>query len=169
MAQYGQILQDIDYNEPVRNQMYNDFSDYFNQPMMSKTSNPDSVHSMYMCKAYCLLSNECRYIIAIIKDDKNPIGTEKPLKDLKWVSIQTRTLPSKENIRTHGYQPKMSGPLTTPIIRNNVQENASIYSCQKYPITVTMLHTLKKTADDYQPRGNIIAALETYNTIVTIN
>ncbi len=168
MAQYGQVLQEIDYQEPARNQMYEDFNTYFNNPILSKQASPDGVHSMYMCKSYCLLSNECRYIIAFVKDDNNPNGTDKNLLNLKWVVLQTRTFLSRD-IRSHGYQPNMSGPLTAPIIRTKVDETASTYSCRNYPITITMLHTDKKTADDYQPRGNIIAALETYNTIITLN
>lgn len=168
MAQYGEVLQEIDYQEPVRNQMYKDFNNYFNNPVLSKQTSPDGVHSMYMCKSYSLLSNECRYIIVFVLDDTSPNGTEKNLIDLKWVSLHTRTFLHKEGIKMHGYNPQMSGPLTAPIIRKKVEKEHTIYSCDKYPITVYMLHTNKKTADDYQPRGNIISALETYNTMIFI-
>jgi hypothetical protein len=43
---------------------------------------------------------------------------------------------------------------------------SSTYKCDAFPLIITLLN--KKTESDYQPRGTIIAALETYSTIITL-
>lgn len=162
VQQYGELLNDF---EPGKEKMYQAFDDYFNHPTMVKIKNVHG-HSMYMSKTYCLLGNECRYIVAFVQQDMIPIRAKESLATLKWVSLQTRTLPDNHNLPPHGYQPKRIGPLNVLITRTNVTDEASTYSCQDFPVTITLLHT-KKCSKEYQDRGNIIAALETYQTIVT--
>lgn len=179
MAQYGEILEDVKTQnnvqqygeilnvfEPEKEKMYKFFDTYFNHPIMVKIKNVNG-HSMYMTKTYCLLSNECRYIIAFVHQDMMPLRTKESLASLKWISLQTRTLPDHHNLPSHGYQPKRDGPLNVLITRNKLTKDASTYVCEEFPITVTLLHT--KNNNEYQDRGNIIAALETYNTIICIN
>ena len=162
MAHYGQLL---DTFEPHKQIIYNAFDDYFNHPIMSKIKDVNG-HSMYMSKTACLLSNECRYIICFVVLDDLPVGKTEALINIRWVSFQTRSLSERHNIQTHGYQPKRDGPLNVIIIRTDVTAEASTYKCDSFPLTVTLLH--KKGENDYQPRGNVIAALETYSTIITL-
>ena len=164
VQQYGELLNEFDQN---KEKMYQDFDDYFKHPTMFKIKDVNG-HSMYMSKTYCLLSNKCRYIVAFVHQDMMPIRTKESLATLKWVSLQTRTLSDIHNLPSHGYQPKKDGPLNLLITRTNVTDETSTYSCQDLPVTVTLLHT-KKNSNQYQARGNIIAALETYNTIICIN
>ncbi len=164
VQQYGELLNAY---EPGKEKMYQAFDDYFNHPTMIKIKDVNG-HSMYMSKTYCLLSNECRYIIAFVLQDNIPVRSKEALKTLQWVSLQTRTLPDQHNLPPHGYQPKRDGPLNVTIVRTNLTKEVSTYSCNDLPVTVTLLHT-KKGSVQYQDRGNIIAALETYNTIITVN
>ena len=167
MAEYGTM---IDEFASVNEDIYEMFTNYFNNPIMIKTKNEEQ-YSVYVCKLYCLLNKECRYIIVFTKIDTNPIGVELPLKLLEWVSLQTRTLPSDEynNIKSHGYIPKEMGPLLAKINRVKITDEASTYKCDDYPIIITLLHTRSKTSLTYQNRGTVIAALETWETIVTFN
>lgn len=165
MAQYGELLNAY---EPQRDILYGYFDDYFNHPTMVKIKNVSDL-SVYMTKTYCLLTNECRYIIAFINQDYDPIGTKKELKKLSWVSLQTRTLTDKHDIPSHDYQPRAIGPLNKKIIRTNRTAHASTYKCEGLPVTVTLLHTKHDTDSEYQQYGNIVSALETYHTIITIN
>ena len=162
MAHYGELL---DIFEPDKDKMYTAFDNYFNHPVMVKIKDVNN-HSMYMTKTACLLSNECRYIISFLPKDDSPIGSKENMKNLRWVSLQTRSLPDKHDLHSHGYQPKREGSLNVLIIRTSVTAEASTYKCESFPLIVTLLH--KKTENDYQPRGNIIAALETYSTIITL-
>ena len=164
MARYGQIIDDTFI--PERDDIYNMFCDYFNNPIMTKIKNEDSL-SMYITKTYCLTSMSCRYIISFVQIDTNPIGSEQPLESLKWVSLQTRTLENKYNSKSHGYQPTLEGPLLAKIERHEITKEASTYFCETFPIKVTLLHTNKNTSMSYQQKGNIINALETWETIIT--
>jgi len=165
MAQYGELLNAY---EPQRDVLYGYFDDYFNHPTMVKIKNVSDL-SVYMTKTYCLLTNECRYIIAFINQDYDPVGTKKELKKLSWVSLQTRTLTDKHDLPSHDYQPRAIGPLNKKIIRINRTSHASTYKCEGLPVTVTLLHTKHDTDSEYQQYGNIVSALETYHTIITIN
>jgi hypothetical protein len=165
MASYGII---IDEFASVNENIYQMFVDYFKNPVMTKMKD-ESNFSMYACKAYCLLSKECRYIIVFVNKDNFSIRTEKKLSELFWVSLQTRTLYDQFDIKTHGYQPVAEGPLLAKIERIDISKEASTYKCEDFPIVVTLLHTLKKNSDTYQNRGTVIAALETWETIITFN
>lgn len=164
MAQYGQIL---DVYDPNTEEMYKAFANYFNNPKMVKIKDVNK-YSMYMCKTYCLLSNECRYIIVFVQEDFMPTQSQEYLEALKWESLQTRTLPDRHQLSSHGYQPKRMGLLNVGITRKEIKPECSIYTCEELPITVTLLHE-KNGPNDYKQKGNVISALETYNTIITIN
>ena len=162
MAHYGELL---DIFEPDKDNMYKEFDKYFNYPIMFKIKNVNN-HSVYMTKTVCLLSNECRYIIAILPIDESVIGSKEKLANLRWISLQTRTLPDKHDLPSHGYQHKRDGALKASITRTSVSPEASTYKCEVFPLIVTLLH--KKSDCDYQASGNIISALETYSTIITL-
>lgn len=165
MAQYGELLNAY---EPERDALYGYFDDYFNHPTMVKIKNISEL-GVYMTKTYCLLTNECRYIIAFVNHDYNPVGMKMDLKKLSWVSLQTRTLTDKHDLPSHDYRPRAIGPLNKKIVRINKTKEASTYKCDEIPITITLLHTKHDTDAEYQQYGNIISALETYQTIITIN
>lgn len=162
MAQYGQVL-DGGY-EPEKDYVYSLFVNYFNNPTMTKIKDVGN-YSMYGCKIYCLLSKECRYIIAITHMDNYTSGTVEELKNIKWISLQTRTLSEQYNVETHVYEPKSEGPLATRITRVKKDNNSSTYESNELPIIITLLHTPKKS--NYQDKGTVVVALETWETIVT--
>jgi len=137
---------------------------YFNNPNMTKIKDIQTF-SMYMSKTYCLLSKECRYLVAFTYRDNAPNGINRPLVDLEWVSFQTQTLTDNHELPPHSYQAQRAGPLTASIQRVSNTPNASTYSCADFPIVITLLHTDKGVAE-YQNSGTIIAALETYRTIL---
>ena len=168
MAFYGEV---IDEYTTINENIYILFTNYFGNPIMTKIKN-DEINklSMYVCKAYCLLSKECRYIIAFVDIDNTQIKSEINLKYLNWKSLQTRTLSDQQfNIKSHGYTPSAVGSLTTSRERVNITKDASTYKCDEFPLIITLLHTVKKTSDVYQNKGSIIAALETWETIITFN
>lgn len=180
MAHYGEALGNFqaEFNtedhgemlntfEPNKESMYAAFDEYFNHPTMVKIKDING-YSMYMSKTYCLLSNECRYIVAFIIQDHMPTRTQERLISLKWQSLQTRTLSDNHSLPPHGYQPKREGMLNVLIDRIKIEKNSSLYTCNDLPITVTLLHDHKNSAEQYQQKGNVIAALETYNTIICL-
>ena len=166
MANYGELLHTY---EPHKDNIYNLFCNYLNNPVMTKIKDVESF-SMYMAKTYCMLNNQCRYIIAFIDSDNLAIHTKQKLLDLRWISLQTRTLNDMHNLSAHSYIPKRGGDLAIEINRVNKNTDSSTYTCTSLPITITLLHTKKNlNGMEYQDKGSIIAAIETYQTIITIN
>lgn len=164
MAHYGEIL---DVYEPDKDVIYQSMTKFFNNPTMTKIKDIGK-YSMYMSKTYCLLNRNCRYLIAFIIKDVHPVGSKEELANLRWDSFQTRTLPENHNLPPHAYKAQRGGLLDVPIKRTNVDDEASTYDCEKLSLVVTLLHT-KKGASEYNDNGTLIAALETYNTVITFN
>ena len=163
MAGYGEILEPF---EPDLDLMYKAFVNYFKDPVMVKIKNVDK-YSMYMIKNYCLLSKECRYMVALVPKDGYDVGYKQSLSNLRWVSFQTRTLDADHDLPPHSYNPIRGGPLDVEIVRIKTDEKASTYSCKKFPFTVTLLHT-KNNLNEYTEKGTIVTALETFQTIVAL-
>jgi len=162
MAKYGEKLGMYDPNIEV---MYGNFDDYFNHPVMYKIKNVEGL-SMYMCKLYCLLNRECRYIVSFVKEDNYPKHVKRNLRDLEWVSLQTRSMTENHKLPVHHYQPRAVGPLKKKIVRSEVTDSMSIYKCEELPIKVSLLHT--KQNNSYNEKGTIIIAIETFQTIFTL-
>jgi len=166
MSHYGEIIEDFD---PNKDHIYALFVKYFNNPKMVKIKDT-SLYTMYICKLYCLLNRECRFIILFVDKNDLPIGTIDTLDNLQWVSLQTRTLPETEYPDidvVHGYQAVAQGALTAIINRVKIEDPASTYTCEDIPIIITLLHTDKNTKESYQNKGSVINALETFQTIIT--
>jgi len=162
---HGELI-DTDY-DPSLDFMYRAFTTYFNNPVLTKIKNV-TTFSVYMTKTYCLLNKECRYIVVFVPDDGMRIGNRDTLGNMRWISIQTRTLEDKHKLDPHGYTAAAEGPLMASIIRTKNTDEASTYSCEQFPITITLLN-VKKVANSYQDKGTIVAALETWETIVVLN
>ena len=160
---HGELLNTYD---PNKESLYEYFDIYFNHPNMTKIKDVEN-YSVYMTKTYCLLSNECRYIIVFVNIDSMPTYTQERLINLKWHSLQTRTLPEQHSLPSHNYQPRRLSSLNVVIRREKIDPEASTYVCDNLPITVTLLHTKNGGSNDYQNQGTIISALETYQTIIT--
>ena len=148
--------------------IYDLFLTYYNNPSMSKLKNINDC-SVYICRIKCLLLNEYRYLICVIDKDDLKIGDIKSLLNLKWKSFQTRTLkdPFNENICIHTYDIKRNYPYNLEIIKVKNDVDYDMYDCIKYRMKISLLKTDKKKS--FNDKGTIVSALETYNTIITID
>ncbi len=140
------------------------FIEYFNNPMFTKIKNIDTEYSLYMCKLYCLLSREFRYIIVIVKLDLLPIKTEQKLSNLKWISLQARTLKESYDLPLYTYDRYMKGPLfsTVNMIENN--DEYCTYKSDEFPLLITLMYTPDKKT--YNKTGTLVSCLETFETII---
>lgn len=161
--QYGKLLVEF---EPEKELFYKHINAYYENPTLYKIKDVETF-SVYMVKLYCLLSTECRYIVVFTEKDPDPPGTKKLLESMNWVSFQTRTMPDNHDIPPHSYEPRTYTPLNVLLKRTEVKPGNSIYDCDKYSITVTMLHEDETINNAYQDLGTIIGALETFETIIT--
>lgn len=164
MAHYGKIL-DTSF-DPEKDNIRRYFLSYFNYPVMFKIKNVD-IYSIYMTKTYCLLSNQCRYIVAMVDRDDLHVSAQKNLSDLNWVSLQTRTLSDKHNIPSHNYTPTKQTPLSVQIKLIEKTQDYIKYECSKYPIEVTILTKDNNNSYPYRDSGNLVSAIEIYYTIIT--
>ena len=102
MASYGQAL-NSGY-DPIKDNIYPLFTQYFENPRMTKIKDTDS-YSMYMSKIHALLGVEFRYLITFVPGNNFPIGDTKFLTELEWESLQTRTLIDDHKLPFHSYTP----------------------------------------------------------------
>lgn len=143
---------------------------YFNSPILTKVkdisdSSGTPIYSMYACKLHCLLNRQCRYIIVIIKYDDLNIGFQCRFAFMNWISFQTRTLDANYQIQSHHYQPTKNTPLMKKIKQINQTTEAIEYSCEDLPIVISLLTTNEQPS--YQQEGSLVAALETFQTVIT--
>jgi len=159
MSRHGQLI-DGEYKDDV----YTLFSSYFDNPIMKKIRDVNS-HSMYGVKIHALLGIVSRYVIAFCKQDVYPIGNEVSLSNLRWVSIQTRTLDENYPVHTHTYIPARHY-LTNEINLFKQDNTKYSYTVEELPLLVTLLPSGKSQGMEYNSKGTLVTALETYNTIV---
>ena len=160
---HGQLFTDY---TPEQDYIYESFAYYFDNPLMVKTKDVDN-YSMYICKIHCLLNKDYRYIILFTDQDTNINGFKKPLKDLKWVSFQTRTLSDHHpNLIQHNYTPKRQHPFTSEINAIKRDKEGVTYHAKDLNILILLL-TQEKESKFYQNKGSIASAFETYNTIIS--
>ena len=164
MEQYGKIYNTK--NVISTSKIHKLISEYFENPLMTKIKDNNN-QSIYIAKIKSLLMNKNRYIVANIKKDDNNIGTKEKLQNLFWNSFQTRTLNIQYNIDSHSYNSN-DQKFEIPIYIVNRTNTISQYSSDEISINIFLLHQKENNLYEYSDKGNLEAALETYNTIITI-
>lgn len=165
-SQFGEII-DGGYN-PVKENVYILFNEYFEHPRLIKKKDVGN-YSMYITKIRSLLTNEYRYLIALVDKDSNETGTIKHLSELEWVALQTRTFKENYDILVHSYNPRRYPPLMKKITRD--MSNPALireynYFVEDLPLLITLLPQ-KGELNEYNQTGIVPVALETYHTIVS--
>lgn len=161
MAYHGQVL-DTGF-DPSKENIYELFTQYFNNPVMTKIKDIDQF-SMYMTKIHAILGIEFRFLIVFIFHDIVPIGNQEKLQNLKWISLQTRTLKEDKNLSHHSYVPRRLADLDKKITLIKQDTRQYIYQVENMPLIITLLPKTKGL--DYTSSGSVVSALETYQTIV---
>ena len=134
--EFGQVINQ--QYDPSKNHVYEAFVEYFNNPVLTKIKNV-SDFTVYMTKIHSMLGNSYRYLILFVPRDVNSTGEEKAMKDLEWVSLQTRTLEDQHDLKKHSYNVRQLKSLTKKIHIDTRSEKQSIYKVDDYPLTVTLL------------------------------
>lgn len=165
MSQYGELIGSYD---PFKDNIYKMFTLYFENPNMTKIKDINNF-SMYLTKIHSLLGREYRYLIVIVNKDNFPNGRSTNLANLYWISLQTRTLIENHDVQAHSYNPRHYQPLSKEINLISKENKVYSYKCPTYPILNIILLAKKDGDNEYTQRGNIINAIETYNTIITFN
>ena len=160
---YGELI-DIDF-KPERDNLYQYFTEYFNNPILTKIKNKEN-YSVYMSRLDYSLSREYKYLIVTINKDYNDIGFETKMINIKWISLQTRTLFEKNNnVSKFVYIPKRYKPLLETVTLVEKNDKCYTYKCDNLPFIITLLPDLKGDLN-YNSSGNIINCLEQFQTII---
>jgi hypothetical protein len=165
MSHYGELIGQYD---PFKQDIYRMFSDYFENPKLTKIKDVNGC-SMYLTKINSLLGREFRYLIVFVKQDIFPNGHTSDLSDLFWLSLQTRTLVENHNVSTHNYISRRFNPLMKEIILEKKEPPNYYYKCPTYNLLSVLLIGKKNGEMEYQQRGTIVTAIETYSTVITLN
>ena len=161
--EFGQVINP--QYDPSKNHIYEAFTDYFNNPVLTKIKNVDK-YTVYMARIHAMLGNAYRYLVIFVERDVNMFGTTKKMDELTWISLQTRTLEDQHNLKPHTYQAAQKPPLNQKINIQDRNEKQSTYHSTDFHLVITLLHTRKNNSYQYQPTGTIVSALETFQTII---
>ena len=110
--EFGQVINP--QYDPSKNHIYEAFTDYFNNPVLTKIKNVDK-YTVYMARIHAMLGNAYRYLVIFVERDVNMFGTTKKMDELTWISLQTRTLEDQHNLKPHTYQAAQKPPLNQKI------------------------------------------------------
>lgn len=158
---YGQIIYD-----PIKDSVYNSFCYYFDNPVLTKIKEDNSI-DIYYAQTPCHLSNSYRYLIVTSDKTDVPIGDTVPLSMIRWNSLQTRQLDTRqENANLFLYQPKSTEPFDKIVTRIDKNDNIHTYDNKDLPFIVSLIPKTKKF-NEYASKGNLATCIETYQTILT--
>lgn len=166
MSQYGEI---IDSYTPDFSLFYDAVSIFYENPKMVLLK-IENGYGMYVCKFKCLLEVK-RYLFAIVPEIENhKINDIVELKDLNWEALHIKQLDEiiKLGIPDHLYTPKRIIHLDKEIERIELTEENSFYKCDFHKnLKIKLIHKKDGTINQYQSTGNLLAAMETYMTILS--
>ena len=159
---YGEII-DIEF-KPERTTIYSSFTKYFGNPTMTKVKDSGE-YSVYMVEISCLLNRENRYLMLVVTKDDKPVRTQEMMDDLKWESLQTRSLYEKHHVVIFKYFARRYPPLMDPIYVTEKKKSHYSYSAKTLPIIVTLLPDLQGEMN-YSETGTVVQALEQFQTVI---
>lgn len=150
----------------VDTQIHELFVEYYGNPRMTKLRDQDQ-SSIYVAKVRSMARGVNRYLMAFVPRDSNLNGTITELSELDWNVLHVRTLDDLGgSIPVFQYEPRKFIPLMKTIARTHKDGDDSYYDVDGLEVKVILLKPLNKI--EYQPSGNLVSALETFNTVVYI-
>lgn len=152
------------------NHIYTLFSNYFSNPILIKLKHENNISSYFAKISTGLMTNH-RYLIANIEDDKHPIGKKIYLKNLKWKSLQTRSIKTNYDAPLFTYH---TTNLLDKYILNVKQRkmgnlDMTIYTSIDLPqIEVFVIHTKENNKYEYPEKAYLSSAIEEFKTLINI-
>lgn len=159
--------------DPRRQYVYDTMVKYFQDPVMYKVQSKNSEENsdMFGVRIESYLLKDRRFLIVMVpKDDSVPYFHPKKLSDLMWTVLQTRNLVEEDEILDRlpaiRYEIKRDAFEGYMIRCENATEEVTSYEVQPHlPIKVHLLHR-KKGKFEYSENGTILAAIETFQTLL---
>lgn len=152
------------FSDPEKEYTYRLMTNYYDNMNMSKIKD-DGKFSIYMARLKCLLLNEQRYLIAVVNRDQYPPSYQKPLADIRWVSLQVRNLTEDYNLSPQSYEMKRVPDFQRRLKVIQRDQEVTTYKVENLPVHLSLLHT-RNMEYEYPDEGSLISALETFRTII---
>lgn len=152
------------FSDPEKEYTYRLMTDYYDNMNMNKIKD-DGKFSIYMARLKCLLLNEQRYLIAVANRDQYPPSYQKPLADIRWVSLQVRNLMEDYNLSPQSYEMKRVPDFQRRLKVIHRDQEVTTYQVENLPVQLSLLHT-RNMEYEYPDEGSLISALETFRTII---
>lgn len=153
------------FSDPEKDYTYQLFANYFDHISLEKVRD-EGQFSIYMAQFPCLLLNEQRFIVVMTPKDNFPPSYLKSIDELRWVSLQTRTLQAEyPDLIQQSYQQKQISLYEKDLSIISRNRSISVYKVEDLPLQVSLLHT-RGNEYEYPNQGNLVAALETFRTII---
>lgn len=161
--------------DPRRQYVYETIVQYFQNPVLYKipSRDPDSSSAldMYGIRIESFLLKERRFLIVMVQADPQiPHGHARPLSELFWTVLQTRNLTEEEGsldrlpaVRYEIRRDSFEGYALR--IESSTDEVTTYRVAPPLPMKIHLLHK-KKGRFEYADQGTILAAIETYQTLL---
>ena len=149
--------------------IYNFFVYYFGNPRMKRFKEIDNV-VMYACRIPTQMTVNAKYIIVSVLKQSASSESELLLSQIDWISLQTRILPEKLAVPLHKYTDQPTDKrVIAPIHIFEKQDTIYKYKCTELPRLIISILFSPHQTKVYADTGNLKIAIETYNTVFTIN
>lgn len=152
------------FSDPIKEYAYKVLNEYFDNMVVEKVKD-EGAFSVYMARIRFMLLNERRFLVVMTAKDGYPPSHRKPLSDIRWLSLQTRTLTTEHDLAPQTYELKRDDIYEETISIQSRDKKVSVYTMEKLPITISLLHT-KGMEYEYPDMGTLNSALETYRTVI---
>jgi len=166
--QYGEVFDDY---SPDNTMFYLAISRFYDNPKMALLKK-ESGFAMYVCKLRCLL-NENRYLFAITRDsDTKKIGDIINIENLEWQALHIKQVSEliQVPLKDHECAPKRIPYLDHQIEKINSTDDESFYKCPYHKLLkIKLIHEEDNPKEQYQNKGNLLEALETYMTVLSFD
>lgn len=155
----------------TKTEIYKAINNIYKSFQMTKTNQFEN-YGVYKARVECYICSDNRYIVAIVENDNDSIGTVKPLTELNWISFQTRIIKTIDEFKRFNMFPKSYSLPTKSILNDKIikigeTKEKSVYQTENLPLDVEILHLNEN--ETFQDKGTVIAALEMYQTVITFN
>lgn len=127
---------------------------------------------LFAVRVSSMLLKDRRFLFVLAPPDPAiPIGTARPLRSIQWEVLQTRSVMDDDDLAmlpVMKYDLRRNAFKDYRLLMDNGTDDWTSYRVQPtLPIRVHLLHR-KKGRHEYSAEGTIVAALETYQTILSL-
>lgn len=158
--------------DPRRDFIYDTIAGYYQNPSMIKIPpREETGMDLFAIRVSSMLLKDRRFLFVLCPPDPTiPVGSRLPMRSIQWEILQARSIVDDDDLASlpvMKYDIQRNAFKDYRLIRDNGTDDWTSYrSSPSLPLIIHLLHR-KKGRHEYSAEGTIVAALETYQTILT--